>query len=107
MPKGYARGMVCDTCGGPVGTRNRLGRCIGCRTAAFKRTIAHLGEPDPATLERILYYQAQAALGLDLFAASPYRRLPGAHNRLGERQTKRTCTSCRVATTHEVKKLAE
>jgi hypothetical protein len=80
MPKGCMKGMVCDTCGGPLGTRNTLGRCIRCRTAAFKRTIKYLDEPDPATMERILYYQERAALGLETYMYS----LPNCNDTPGQ-----------------------
>jgi hypothetical protein len=43
------------------------------------------------------YYAERAALGLDLFTQSPWARLPGAHNRLGERQTKLAGATGRVA----------
>lgn len=57
--------------------------------------------------ERIAYYAAMAAQRLDIFAVSPWARLPGGHQRSLERQRKFALASGRVAPAGQVKKLPE
>jgi hypothetical protein len=81
----------------------------GRRSARSARPTTRLGNHATtgriADIEEVAYYAERAAQGLDLFTQSPYRRLPGAHNRLGERQTKLAGTTGRIASTGKVKKL--
>jgi hypothetical protein len=105
--KGFRNGAACSVCGGPIGTRNRLGACIGCRTEALKAAAVTHFPIRPHMADKVAYYAARAALGLDLFAGSPWARLPGGHQRSLERQAKRAGTTGRIAPAHKVKKISE
>jgi hypothetical protein len=93
--------------------RRRLGRgpgtqvCTHCKTYNKAVGTSRNYRPIADIEERIACYVARADQELDLFEESPYRRLPGAHNRLGERQTKLAGTTGRIAAAGQVKKLAE
>jgi hypothetical protein len=94
-------------CDRPVGTRNKLGVCIGCRSEALRKAARSTIRIRPHLAEQVVYYAERAALGLDLFTQSPWARLPGAHNRLGERQVKLAGATGRVASARKVKQSAE
>lgn len=81
--------------------------CAHCKCYNARMGAARNYVPRDDIEERVAYYAARAEMMLDLFAESPCRRLPGAHNRLGERQTKLAGTTGRVATAHEIEKLPE
>lgn len=102
MPKGLITGSACKGCGKPLGVRNKLGHCIGCRTDELRRLAMSHDPIRPFYAERVAYYAARAALGLDLFAESPWRRKPGAHNRLEEVRPESTGATCRIAAAHQV-----
>lgn len=87
--------------------RRRLGRGPGVQVCSFCKTYNSVHGLDKNCRrvddleERIAYYAARAEQELELFAESPWRRLPGAHERLLEGQTKLTGTTGRIASAYK------
>jgi hypothetical protein len=93
--------------------RKKMGRgpgsqvCGYCQT--YHRALGTAGNylPRDDLDDRIAYYAARAAQRLDIFAVSPWARLPGGYQRSLERQTKRALATGRIAPTRKVEKLPE
>lgn len=102
MPKGLRKGSACLTCGKPLGTRNKLGFCIDCRTDTLRAAALSHDPIRPHMAGKVEYYRRRAALGMPLFDRSPWRRLPGAHNRLDEVRTERAGATRRIAPTNQI-----